>query len=94
MFLYDLIDWLKRALADADGAPSASRLTMLLWSLVLLAVFAFCAINESLHTGKLPDVTTWTSFLGLSQAGGVLGYGINQLRRAVTEKSADPPRAT
>ncbi len=94
MILYDLFSWLKLALSDTDGSPSASRLTMFLWSVVLLLVFAFCAINESLHTGKLPDVTTWTAFLGLSQAGGALGYGLNQLRRAVTEKSADQPRAT
>lgn len=74
--------WISAALSE-DGLPSASRLVMFSWSAVLLLSFVGFASWEAYHTGRMPDVSNWGSFLGFAQAGGAIGYVGNQLRAAL-----------
>jgi len=75
--------WLKSALSDENDEPSSSRLVMFLWSVALLCVFVSSALWEAYYTHKMPQVDSWTTFLGVSQAGGTLGYLGNQLRKGL-----------
>jgi len=80
-------EWMAEALSDSDGSASTSRVIAFLWSVVLLVVFSFTAVWETVHTGLMPKVEGWAMLLGAAQAGGTLGYLGNQLRRGVTERN-------
>ena len=93
-WLKKLMAWIKYMLSESDGSPSSSRTVMLLWSIALLLIFTVTALWESYHTGQMPNVEKWGTFLGASQAGGTLGYLGNQLRRVFTKNDVTPPPAS